>query len=137
MASRGVVILFDENMPERLAAALRDQLGERALHVAEVLERGTPDAAVIRHAGERGWCMLSADRRMLRTPGERAAMAEHGVGAFFLNDSVAGFCAITRAVVRHWPEMKRIAASEPRPFLYLVKESSLTRLRRRHLGPPR
>jgi hypothetical protein len=136
MAAGGVVFLFDENMPERLAAALREQLGESAFHVSDVPDAGTPDPAVIRHAGERGWCLLGSDRRMLRTPRERAVITELGVGAFFLNDTVSGFCTITRTVIRHWPEMKRIAAQEERPFLYLVKETTLSRLRRRHLGPP-
>ncbi|HEX8691313.1 MAG TPA: DUF5615 family PIN-like protein [Longimicrobium sp.] len=136
MAARGVVLLFDENVPRRLARALREELGESAYHVRDVLPPGAPDEAVFRYAGERGWCVLGSDRKVLRTPHERAVIGDLGVGAFFLNDTVQGFCTIVRTVVRHWPELKRLAVQEPRPFLYLVKEKSVTRMRRRHLGSP-
>lgn len=134
MATGGVVLLFDENIPHRLARALREELGENAYHVYDVLHPGAPDEAVFRYAGEREWCVLGSDRKVLRKPHERAVISDFGMGAFFLNDTVQGFCTIVRTIVRHWPELKRLASQEPKPFLYLVKEKTVTRMRRRHLG---
>ena len=134
MAERGVTFLFDENLPRRLARALREDLGEAAYHVYDVLHPSTPDEDVLRYAGERVWCTLSSDRRILHRPSERAVISELGIGAFFLNDSVSGFCTIVRTVLHNWPEMKRIAATQPRPFLYLVRPRSIVPMRKKSLG---
>jgi hypothetical protein len=56
------------------------------------------------------------------------------MGAFFLNDSIQGSCRIVTTIVRHWPTLKRLACTQPRPFLYLVRETQVLPLRRRHLG---
>ena len=134
MAPGRVSFLFDENLPRRLVRALRDELGEAAYHVLDVLDASTPDEDVLRHAGAHAWCTVSSDRRILRRPSERAVISELGLGSFFLNDSVSGFCTIVRTVMHNWPEMKRIAACQPRPFLYLVRPRSLAPMRRRNLG---
>jgi hypothetical protein len=134
VAAAPVVFLFDANTPPGLMRALRGELGENAYHVAELLQPGALDEEVLRYAGERAWCTVSADRRMLRRPNERAVIAELGIGAFFLNDSVRGFCTTVRSVVHNWPEMKRIGATQAKPFLYLVRPRNLAPLRKKHLG---
>jgi hypothetical protein len=133
VAGGGVVFLFDENSPYRLVRSLRE-LGEAAFHVYDVGLKQAPDEMVLRYAGERGWCVVSSDRNILHNPHERAVLTEHSIGTFFLKDTIAGTCKIARTIYRHWPEMKRIASGEPRPFLYLIRETTLSRMRRRALG---
>jgi hypothetical protein len=133
VAGGGVVFLFDENSPHRLVRSLRE-LGEAAFHVYDVGLKQAPDEMVLRYAGERDWCIVSSDRSILHNPHERAVLTQLSIGAFFLNDTIAGTCKIARTIYRHWPEMKRIAGSEPRPFLHLVRETTLSRLRRKKLG---
>lgn len=133
MADGGVVFLFDENSPHRLVRSLRE-LGEAAFHVYDVGLKQAPDEMVLRYAGEREWCIVSSDRNILHRPHERAVLKQFSIGAFFLNDTIAGTCKIARTVYRHWPEMKRIARSEPKPFLHLVRETTLSRIRRKKLG---
>lgn len=133
MAGGGVVFLFDENSPHRLVRALRE-LGEAAFHVYDVGLKQAPDETVLRYAGEREWCIVSSDRSILHNSHERAVLAQLSIGAFFLNDTIAGTCKIARTIYRHWPEMKRIASAEPRPFLHLVRETTLSRMRRKKLG---
>jgi poly-gamma-glutamate capsule biosynthesis protein CapA/YwtB (metallophosphatase superfamily) len=56
---------------------------------------------------------------------------------YFLNQTLnKSLCAITRAIFRNWPEMKRLAKSQEKPFLYLIRETSVRPLRKRHLGNP-
>jgi hypothetical protein len=74
---------------------------------------------------------------ILRRPQERAVLKELGMGAFFLSDSISGFCTIVRATIRNWPEIKRLAATRRRPFLYLVKHASVTPIRKKSLGDDR
>ena len=133
MAEGGVVFLFDENSPHRLVRSLRE-LGEAAYHVYDVGLKQAPDEMVLRYAGERGWCIVSSDRNILHRPHQRAVLAKFSIGAFFLNDTIAGTCKIARTVYRHWPEMKRIARGEPKPFLYLIRERTISRIHRKKLG---
>lgn len=133
MAEGGIVFLFDENSPHRLVRSLRE-LGEAAFHVYDVGLKQAPDEMVLRYAGQRGWCIVSSDRNILHRPHERAVLSEFSIGAFFLKDTIAGTCKIARTIYRHWPEMKRIAGTEAKPFLYLVRETTLTRIWRKKLG---
>lgn len=93
-----------------------------------------PDEMVLRYAGERGWCVVSSDRNILHHPHERAVLTDLSIGAFFLNDTIAGTCNIARTVYRHWPEMKRLAWTEPKPLLYLIRETTVSPIRRKKLG---
>lgn len=130
-----MTFFFDENMPLRLAQALENNLGEKATHLYDYFGRtGVLDPDVLRFVGERGWTLVSRDRGIMRRPHERAVLAQAGVGAFFLNGSLNDFCSIVRATVHNWPEMKRLAGSERRPFVFLVRERGVVPFRRRHVG---
>jgi hypothetical protein len=133
VAEGGVVFLFDENSPPRLVRSLRE-LGEEAVHVCDVGLKTAPDEAVLRFAGSRGWCVVSSDRQILHRSHERAVLKEMEIGAFFFNDTIRGICKISRTVYKHWPEMKRIAAGEPKPFLRLVQERVVSPMRRKSPG---
>ena len=130
MEKRGVRFLFDANLPAGLAEALR-VLGEPAEHVSEIFAPATPDETWIRYAGERGWCVVSRDVNITRNHHERAALQEAEVGAFFLLPGRRSprLCQIIQTVVKHWPELKRVAADERRPFQYEIGERRVRRLR--------
>lgn len=129
----GVVFLFDENTPWRLVRSLRE-LGQDAVHVNDVDLRGAPDQDVLRYAGEREWVVVGSDRQILHKPLERAVLKEMNMGAFFFNDTIRGLCKISRTVYRHWPEMKRLAGTLERPYLHLIRETTISPIRRKRLG---
>lgn len=135
MASGGGVTFFlDENMPRRLAEALREQLGENATHLYDHFGRaGVLDPEVLRFVGERQWVLVTRDRKIMRRPHERCVIQEMGIGAFFLKDSLHDLCSITRAVIHNWPEMKRHARTRQRPFALLLRERGIVRLGNRHI----
>lgn len=121
-------------MPRRLAESLRDQLGEAATHLYHHFgPEGILDPEVLRFVGENGWFLIGRDRRILRRAHERAVIEEMGVGAFFLKDTLNDFCSIVRAIIHNWPEIKRIARTRERPFVFLVRERSVVRLESRHI----
>jgi PIN like domain len=130
MAERGVGFLFDANLPRGLVEALR-ALGEPAEHVNDLFPPGTPDETWIRHAGARGWCIVSRDVNITRRAHELAALRESDVGAFFLLPGKRSprLCLIIQTVIRHWPEMKRRALHERRPFELRIGERGVGRLR--------
>lgn len=131
MAEGGVSFLFDANLPPALPEALR-VLGEPAEHVSEIFAPATPDETWIRYAGERNWCIVSRDMNITRKPHERAALHEFSVGAFFLlpGRRPPRLCQVIQTVIRHWPELKRVASTECRPFQFEIRErGGVSRLR--------
>ena len=130
MAAGGVRFLFDAHMPPGLVEALT-VLGEPAEHVNSIFAPATPDETWIRYAGERGWCIITRDTNVTRKPHEAAALREAGVGAFFLlpGKRSPNLCTVIQTVIRHWPEIKRVARSESRPFHFQIGERSVRRLR--------
>lgn len=135
MAARGgVTFFFDENMPRRLAEALQQHLGESVTHLYHHFgATGVLDPEVLRFVGERGGCLVTRDRKIMRRPHERRVIQEMGIGAFFLKDSLDDLCSMTRALIHNWPEMKRCARTRERPFAMLVRERSVVRLENRHI----
>jgi PIN like domain len=133
-AKGGVTFFFDENMPRRVADALREQLGESVTHLYHHFgAEGILDPEVLRFVGERGWFLVSRDRKILRRPHERRVIEEMGIGAFFLKDTLNDFCSIVRAIMHNWPEMKRYARTRERPFALLLRERGVVRLANRHI----
>jgi uncharacterized protein with PIN domain len=130
MAERSLRFLFDAHLPPGLAEALR-VLGEPAEHVNEIFAPATPDETWLRYAGERGWCIVSRDVNITRKPHEVAALREAEVGAFFLlpGKHSPRLCQIIQVVIKHWPEMKRVAQRERRPFQFQIRERGMSRLR--------
>ena len=130
MARRRVGFLFDAHLPPGLVDAL-NALGEPAEHVNKLFPPATADETWIRYAGERELCVISRDVNITRRPHEQAALREAAVGAFFLLPGKRSpkVCQIVQAVIRHWPELKRLARTERRPFQFQIGERRVSRLR--------
>lgn len=130
MAQGSVTFLFDANLPSGLAEALR-VLGESAVHVNDIFAPGTPDETWIQHAGERDWCIISRDVNITRKHHELAALRKFRVGAFFLlpGKRSPDLCAIIQTVIRRWPDLKRLARTEQRPFQYQIGPRGVLRMR--------
>lgn len=123
-----MTFLFDNDLSPTLPEALAI-LGEKTYHVRTVLGPRTPDEAWLHYAGEREWCVITQDHRILKRPHERAALSTFGVGAFFLAKAITGHCSIVQTMIRNWPEIKRIARITPRPFIVSINRTSVRPLR--------
>ena len=130
MAQRRVGFLFDAHLPPGLVDAL-NALGEPVEHVNKLFPPATADETWIRYAGERELCVISRDVNITRRPHEQAALSEAAVGAFFLLPGKRSpkLCQIVETTIRHWHELKRLAATEPRPFRYQISETRVRPLR--------
>jgi hypothetical protein len=130
MAQRRVGFLFDAHLPPGLVDAL-NALDEPVEHVNKLFPPATADETWIRYAGEREMCVVSRDVNITRRPHEQQALREAAVGAFFLLPGKRSprVCQIVQTVIRHWPELKRIARSERRPFQFQIGERRVSRLR--------
>ncbi len=69
--------------------------------------------------------MISRDKKIRTRPGERAALQQHRVGCFILNQSKG----LTRweylkLLARTLDEMVELFAETPRPFMYVVNSTT-------------
>lgn len=81
----------------------------------------TPDTEWLPKVGAWGWLVISRDKKIRTRPAERHEILANGVGCFFLaskrNLPKAEMIALVRKTL---PEMERIFASAPRPFIYTI-----------------
>lgn len=117
--------LVDEQLSPRIARALRE-MGKSVDHVYDISElgKGAKDPEVIGYCGRYDVCLISLDRAMLRTPHLYQLIHSAEVAAFYLRGK--GKRAPTpwpafKTLVKQWDEMERLASTERRPFVRLVR----------------
>jgi len=110
---------FDENLGVQLSNGLK-AFGEDTCHLTDVLDGGTPDEEWLQYIGERGWFLITVDRRIRRRPLEIGALRKYKVGAFFLLGKSLGRWDRIRQIVRAWHKILEIAAKEKPPFIYQI-----------------
>lgn len=118
-----IPLLFDENLPPKIASALQ-ALGEcEARHVVDYLPRGTPDEEVFEFAASRGWFLVTQDARIARNPHQRAAMMQAGIGTFILtgraNRTVVEMMAF---ILDRLPPILEAAERSTPPFIYGIPD---------------
>ena len=81
----------------------------------------TKDPVWLQEAGKQGWLVITRDKRIRTRPGERRAIAEHGVGCFILayrQDLKKR--EIAQILLSTLEDMEEIFASTRRPFIYTI-----------------
>jgi hypothetical protein len=124
MAAGGIVFLFDANVSPRISNAFT-ALGENVVHIEDVLARGVLDEVWIPYAAEQGFFVVTFDRQIRKRPHQKALFMNAGIGVFFMADTIKGHCKIVQTLMRHWPEMKKLARATKRPFALEVRERSV------------
>ena len=117
------MIFIDRSIPKGVAEALK-QVRDDVVWLEDVFPHDVRDTVWLREAGQRGWLVISRDKKIRTRPGERRAIIESSVGCF---------CLTFRQNLTRWEylkllaqaldEMERLFASTPRPFLYGVSRS--------------
>ena len=106
---------FDNNITPKIVRVLRvldeRDLAPNLVHLRDRFPADVADPQWIRQLGGEGdWVIVSGDRRISRSPPERAAWLESGLTAFFfgdawtnrhLYDQAAEMIAAWRDIVRH------------------------------------
>jgi len=122
-------LFFDENLGIQLSNGLRE-FGEDTCHLLDCFSAGTFDEVWLQTIGERGWLLLTCDKRIRRRPLEKEALKKYKVGAFFLLGKKMNRWDYIKQVVRAWDKIKDIAEREKPPFVYQVNRhgTEITRL---------
>ena len=78
----------------------------------------TPDTTWLADTGDAGWFACSQDYQHHLVAAERLAIEEHAVGLFYLWGADETSWEKLRAFAQAWPNIERMANSQPRPFIY-------------------
>jgi predicted nuclease of predicted toxin-antitoxin system len=83
-----LTLLFDENIPQSLAEALR-ALNHDVKHIydPDVNMRSAGDPDIFRRVGIEGWGLVTRDKKIRKRPHERAAYLSSGIGVFIFTGS--------------------------------------------------
>jgi hypothetical protein len=127
-----MIVYIDENMPSLLAKGfnilqtpmnfkLKEDIEVRS--IKEEFGIGVQDEEWIPIAGEKGSCIITQDYNIRRIRHQKALCEEFSLGMFYFRPpSKKGFSYwnMLSLLVKHWPELTKIALTRKRPFAYKV-----------------
>jgi hypothetical protein len=122
-----LIFLLDEHFPPQLAQALQalDQEDCQYRHSPSEFGKGAKDEVIYAGIQERGWFLVTLDKKMTRNPAQRQAMLDAGLGVFVFTGSSLGqrpFRAIVSVVLGVTDDILRIAGTTPRPFIWGISD---------------
>ncbi len=133
-------IYFDENFSPHLVKGMRAiQDGRRSegvtvSSVEEEFGRGVADEDWIPEVASRHGIALTQDLNIHRLRAQWELCKENKIGVFFFKPPKKSkswsYWDIAQLVMRHWPEINRLAVNQHRPFGYVVElnRAKMTRL---------
>jgi hypothetical protein len=129
-----MIIYVDENMPHIMAEGfnhLKDPIEVRS--IKKEFGEGALDEEWIPQAGNQGACIITQDYNINRIRHQRALCEEYGLGMFYFRPPSKGgfsYWDMLELLVKHWPEIIKVASKNKRPFSYRItkRSSGLERL---------
>lgn len=117
-----MTFFLDNNLSPVLAKGLRE-FGEDVQHLRDAFPANTPDEVWLPAIGERGWYLITRDKRIRTRPHQIDALVRSNVGAFVFTQKRDPLrWGWVELVVRRWREIQRFADSHDRPFVAGVPE---------------
>lgn len=117
-----MTFFFDNNLSPKLAHGFRE-FGEDVVHLIDVFPPTAQDTDWLPVIGEKGWILVTRDKKIRRRPAELAAYRLNGIGGFVLTGKNIEGWRIVRQLVNRWLKMKELAESTRKPFLYRIPPS--------------
>lgn len=130
-----MTIYIDENLSPFLAQGfhflqipentkLREAVEVRSIRDFGV---GAADEDWIPQAGKADSCILTQDYNLRRISHQQTLCEQYNLGMFYIRTpSKSGFLYwdMVKLLVKHWPEITRIATRENRPFAFKISSRS-------------
>lgn len=121
----GLVFFIDRSIGRRVVAdALRSAGADVRVH-ADEFEHDAADAEWLTEVGNRGWVVLTQDKRIRFRELERVALRRAGVRAFIVTANNVTGPTLAELLVRRLDEIVRVADSESAPFIALVSREGV------------
>ena len=129
------VYFTDRDLGRNFPSILRAAGLEVEVH-ADHFPHDTPDEEWLRAVSERGWVVLTHDKRIRYKINERAAVLENGI-AMFVIVGAAPHAELARSFVAIAPRVESFLSRHPRPFIARVYRASPSELLRNPGAPGR
>jgi hypothetical protein len=110
---------FDNNLSIRIVRGFRE-FGQDVIHLSEEFAPDTQDTEWLPVIGERGWILITRDKRIRWRPAELGAYRRYTIGGFVMSGKSLEGWAIVQQLVRRWLRMIELAESTKKPFLYRI-----------------
>jgi hypothetical protein len=117
------VIFIDRSIPRGVAEAVK-RMRQDVIWLEDEFRHDIPDEEWLVVAGQKGWLVITHDRRIRTRPGERRAIMENGVGCFIMTyrqdlqkEEIVALISSTLE------ERERRFKATPRPFIYTVSKN--------------
>jgi hypothetical protein len=129
MPPRDLEIFLDENHHnnKKLLDALR-QNGVIIHRYGDYFQPQRPDTEWMAFLAERGWAVLTTDKRIRYRPLERAAVESNRIAMFRFTSNMGSDKMVT-ALLHGLPKMRRLYDSHPRPFIATISEAGIVEVR--------
>jgi predicted nuclease of predicted toxin-antitoxin system len=116
----GITLFIDRDIwSHRLDAALR-AAGIPFVAHRDHFPDDTPDAEWIAAVAERGWTILTRDRRIRYRANEAAAVRKGRLHMFALTSGNVSAAETATIVVKAWPAIQRAVATTPPPMMWSI-----------------
>lgn len=127
---REFCLYLDENhcSNKRLLAVL-EECGVRHERHSVHFRQGTPDAEWLPWIGQRGWSLLTTDKRIRYRKLERDAVRNSGIARFYFSTNNLSGREIAEALRKALPAMMRLSAQREPPFFTAVTRAGGVYLR--------
>ena len=117
-----MTFLFDENIPQAIVIALR-ALGHDVAHVYEHGLRSTADPEIFEFVGQRGWILVTRDKKIRKKPHERAAYLAAGIGIFvYTGSSERSLDEQMVLVLRTIADLEQSAERNQPPYIFGISD---------------
>ena len=114
------MIFFDRSVPRGIVDALK-YVRDDVRWLEDEFPHATPDPVWLREVGNRGWLVITRDKKIRSRPGEQRALLENSVGCFCLTQGRDPTrWQYLKLIVGTHDEMLERFERTPRPFLYGV-----------------
>ena len=110
-----MILLCDEDVGTGVPNALHAvNLQAHSIYSAGLIS--APDTRWIEVAGDRGWLVISCNKRMLRVEHERAALRSRNVGIVYFTDGQMAPAAMLPVLLNKWSALEKLDGDVTRPF---------------------
>ena len=114
------MIFIDRSVPKGVATALKE-VRDDVRWFEDEFEHDTKETVWLPEVGQRGWIVISRDKKIRTRPAERRALLEARVGCFILTQKqILTRWDYLKLLVATLDEMQRVFANAQRPFIYTV-----------------
>ena len=115
------VIFLDENhCNNRKVLAALETARVRVERHSTHFPPATPDAEWLPYVGQKGWVLVTTDKRIRQRSLEKQAVQQHAVAMFcFTSNELNGF-QMAEALTKALPRMQKIAYKQTRPFIATI-----------------